>query len=153
LGIGSTCPRPFILFSILSSFNIYIFLFSDTFWLKWTKGIINFHLRPHMLQPNIYVEIKRNFSKNISLKKYIFCETFKISKKFFFLNIRRLSDELSFHFETLFVEIGWELAKIFDFGYLLGSSCEKILFHNKMKTLYSSLISGSRLFIWAMKCI
>ena len=46
LCIGSPHPRPFLFFF---QFHHSLF-FSDLLWLKWIKGIINFHLRPHLLK-------------------------------------------------------------------------------------------------------
>ena len=72
--------------------------------------------------------LAENRTKKNLLKKYILCENFKIKKNNFFLNTRMWSD--MFPFET-FAEIGWEFSEIFDFGYLLGSDCTKMLFHTR----------------------
>ena len=51
----------------------------------------------------------------------------------------------------------FSISEIFDFGYFIGQVLSKILFHNKtksfettLKTLFLSLISASKLFIWAI---
>ena len=66
----------------------------------------------------------RIFQKKLS-KDNNFVNILKLLRKIIdlFLNIRRRSDKLLL--ETLIVDIGVELSEIFDFGYLLGSGCDK----------------------------
>ena len=84
-----------------------------------------------------------NWQKKITLKKR-WCRINTLFVKIsnflrFFFQLRRWSEKHSF--KTLFVEIGWEFSEIYDFWYILWSSCTEMFFffQNKTEIFYSTL--------------
>ena len=118
--------------------------------LRRIEGIISFHLKFHFLKSSVYVGRKQK--KNRRHKRAFLCGSSENLR--FSSGNKELGD--NFSFETLFIEIVWEFAEIFDFEYFLGSRSIKNV-HDKTKniwqltqTLYILFISASKPYMRAI---